>query len=154
MLRFAAIALLLLPGVAHAQKFVSPGEDPATETSTSASAEETATATSINDDAFDVRVTRQNIVSDGATKEEIEQLLANARSNAIDADEENLIVARVATDDDGGSVLMLDVNDSDGARAAAEDADIAELDLGECNEGTNWVSDDINCLNYYPTDDN
>lgn len=152
MLRFAAIALLLLPGVAHAQKFVTPGEDPATETS--ATAEAPASATAINDDAFDVKVTRQNIVSDGASIEDIERLLANAKANAIAADEENLIVARVATDDDGGSVLTLDVNGSDGAPTSAEDADVAELDLGECNEGTDWVSDDINCHNDYPTENN
>jgi len=147
MLRFAAIALMLSPGIAQAQKFVTVGDDPTTApTSAEAAPTEENTVATIDPSTLD-----PDTVFDGATVEEIEALLANAETNALEADERNAIVVRVATDDEGQSVLTLDVADTDGSAApAGEDPSVASLELGECNEGTNWVSDEVNCYNAYP----
>lgn len=162
MFRYIALALMLSPGIAHAQKFVTVGED----TATAPAAEEQAvvadgtTGDSVagGEEAEDIAVIDfaafgSDVVFDGASIEEIEALLAGAGASALSADEQNAIITRIQTDDNGGSVLAIDVAGSD-TSSSQQSADIesARLEIGECNEGTDWISDDINCFNEYPSD--
>ncbi|SDY90870.1 hypothetical protein SAMN05444004_10462 [Jannaschia faecimaris] len=157
MLRCVAIALMLSPGIAHAQKFVSVegDSDPALVSSTQESTSDPVATDADPVAVIDLSAYGDSVVFDGATIEQIEALLANADGSALSADEQNAIVARVETTEDGQSVLTLDVSGS-GTTTNAEGttvagSDVANLELGECNEGTNWVSNEVNCYNAYPS---
>lgn len=198
MFRILALSVLALPGVAHAQKFVSADPIGVTSTATpssnvsisgsatstssststssgSATATSTSTATgtatstgsgsssvSVTTTAFNGEIvslteisTNGNLVFSGATTQEIEQLLRDAMPNAADSDAQNVIVGRATTDANGDTVITLDVTNSDGisitSSTATPDADqFAQQELGECNPGTNWVSDNIHCYNAFP----
>ncbi|CTQ50408.1 hypothetical protein [Jannaschia donghaensis] len=143
MIRILALAVMLSPGIAYAQKFVSVGDDG--ETTAIAAENETPEddTTSVADAYGD------SLVFDGATVEEIEALLANAAANGQAADAEHTLVGRVSTDENGDAVLTLDTS---GSLASSEAPGVDTLELGECNEGTNWVSNETNCYNAYPTE--
>ena len=170
MIRYIAVALLLTPGIAHAQKFVSVTGDPLPEAEASATSlvpegaelvDDTFVLETVpTDDGATLNDPSQvadisggtNLVLDGASAEEIQTLLNGATSGAESADAANAIVARVETGADGQSVLMLDTAESSDASNNTS-GDSASLELGECNEGTNWVAPEINCYNAYPASD-
>ncbi|WP_179379512.1 hypothetical protein [Jannaschia marina] len=157
MFRYAAIALLLLPGAAHAQKTVSvadidniPLVDPANNAAPAAQSAGDGSAES-QVITVDAGTHGDSLVYDGASVEEIETLLTNAGHNAAVADEANALVARVTQDEDGTEILTLDVAGNDGINAPTPE-EVANLEIGECNEGTNWITNDINCYNAYPVE--
>ena len=151
MLRTVLLATLLLAGPARAQLFLSP-ETTATLVPQLNFSSPDATATPDPDlpgaevATLDPAAYGDSVVFDGATVAQIEALLAEAGARATAADRENALVARVATGEDGATLLTLDVADADGV-PGAEPADLA---LGECNEGTTWVRAEVNCHNAYP----
>lgn len=139
MLRFAAAALLLLPTIASAQTTVEDGSTPPAQSDT------------MQDDSMaelDPADFGPDVVFDGASVEQIEALLANAARNAATDDRQNGTVVRVATDAAGDAILTLDVSGGTGPMGGTGRTEIMEL--GECNEGTTWVSHEVNCYNAYP----
>lgn len=166
MFRIITLCLFVLPGTVHAQKFVSvesidtvPLIDETTATAAGAdpSVEVSPSATKSGFDGevvtIDAATFGNSLVFSGATLEEIRSLLINAAPNATAADAENLIVGRAVTDENGDTFITLDVAGGDGPNTAAggdAGSAFAEQELGECNAGTDWVSDALHCHNDYP----
>ena len=158
MFRVFALALMLMPAAAQAQKFVSVGEEilgaPVASTFASAppAGADTPTDAGPEGTTLDPASLGPDTIFDGASIEEIRALLAQADANAVAADVRNSIVSGVATDEAGNPILTLDVAGSvPGFGTETETASNPEL--GECNEGSAWVSVEVNCLNAYPVED-
>lgn len=148
MIRYIALSLMLLPGVAQAQKFVSvDGEEAPIQTISEDGSTDAAPEV---DDGYG-----ESIVINDTTDLDLPQVVVQEGTAGQTTVSGNSIVALVVVDADGESVLALstagstqEITDGD-----ASSTDAANFEVGECNDGTDWSNNEAHCWNYYPVDD-
>ena len=159
MLRLSLIALLLTPGIAHAQKFLTVGEEltdtvsAVTDTVTSG---EGATATAAVDgvDATGAPSVIVNVTTDL----ELPSYLLQSNTAGLTQDELSALYVRVVTDENGESILELVTPDTGDGMSSNDTPDrtagtqTANLEIGECNPGTVWNAEEALCWNAFPTE--
>ncbi len=122
MLRISLIALLLSPGIAHAQKFLSVGDEEVIPVSVSTG--ETGIEAALDDAG------NPSIVVNATTDLELPDVGTAGLEGGID---------------DNGDLTL----DLDGPFEGDMDT-VADLELGECNPGTTWDAELALCWNGYP----
>ena len=168
MIRYIALSVMLLPGIAHAQKFVSatdstdatvvePAVEQPADSFTVASTEtaegdpvQTASLEEPVDPAADYG---DSVVINSTTDLELPDFVVQTNVSGSTSIDGNTLIARVEIDSEGESTLALATAGSSAEiyDESTATSDAANFEVGECNAGTDWASNDANCWNSYPT---
>ena len=145
MIRYIALSVMLLPGIAHAQKFVS-ATDGSDATVVEPAVEQPA-------DSFTVASTETAVGINSTTDLELPDFVVQTNVSGSTSIDGNTLIARVEIDSEGESMLALATAGSSAEiyDESTATSDAANFEVGECNAGTDWANNDANCWNSYPT---
>lgn len=164
MIRYIALSVMLLPGIAHAQKFVSPtdGSDatvvqPTVEQpadSFTVASTESAEGAAVLPVSLDEPID-DDVVINATPDVDLPDYVAPTNTSGDTSVNGDTMIARVVIGEDGESTLTLAIagSTSEIFDESTSASDAANFEIGECNSGTDWVNDDANCWNYYPAAD-
>ncbi len=154
MLRLTVVALMLAPGAAYAQKFVSAIDplDPVVATTT---------ASADNPEVTDADLVAPPQIATGQTasiviNDDTDIAFSGlGRSAVLLTGEKDAMISRIIVDESGEAVLVLTgagVTDETSSGAIIP-AGTANIEVGECNPGTTWQDEDALCWNDFATGD-